>query len=105
MLDTVGAEMQVVNKNETSISLLADSQVILTPDQGQEASSEILPINFDGLAKVHLNFQTSMNLPESCYSYRLPVLSLVQNRLIFCCFRCYICVNLNLNLIHTVYSQ
>ncbi|KAK2418341.1 pyruvate kinase [Trifolium repens] len=51
MLDTVGAEMQVVNKNETSISLLADSQVILTPDQGQEASSEILPINFDGLAK------------------------------------------------------
>jgi pyruvate kinase len=60
----VGAEMQVVNKNETSISLLADSQVILTPDQGQEASSEILPINFDGLAKVHLNFQTSMNLPK-----------------------------------------
>jgi len=59
MLDTVGAEMQVVNKNETSISLQADSQVILTPDQGQEASSEILPINFDGLAKVHLNFQTS----------------------------------------------
>ncbi|KEH24101.1 pyruvate kinase 1, cytosolic isoform X1 [Medicago truncatula] len=51
MLDTVGAEMQVVNKNETSISLQADSQVILTPDQGQEASSEILPINFDGLAK------------------------------------------------------
>lgn len=54
MLDTVGAEMQVVNKNETSISLQADSQVVLTPDQGQEASSEILPINFDGLAKVHL---------------------------------------------------
>ncbi|XP_073222690.1 pyruvate kinase 1, cytosolic isoform X1 [Cicer arietinum] len=51
MLDTVGAEMQVVNKNETSISLQADSQVVLTPDQGQEASSEILPINFDGLAK------------------------------------------------------
>ncbi|XP_058739106.1 pyruvate kinase 1, cytosolic isoform X1 [Vicia villosa] len=51
MLDTVGAEMQVVNKNETAISLEADSQVVLTPDQGQEASSEILPINFDGLAK------------------------------------------------------
>jgi hypothetical protein len=92
MLDTVGAEMQVVNKNETSISLLADSQVILTPDQGQEASSEILPINFDGLAKVPLNFQTSMNLPESCYSYQLPMVSLGQNGLIFCCFRCNVCV-------------
>ncbi|KAK7284933.1 hypothetical protein RJT34_19687 [Clitoria ternatea] len=51
MLDTVGAEMQVVNKSEKSISLEADGQVILTPDQGQEASSQILPINFDGLAK------------------------------------------------------
>ncbi|XP_061340212.1 pyruvate kinase 1, cytosolic-like isoform X2 [Gastrolobium bilobum] len=51
MLDTVGAEMQVVNKSEKSISLQADGQVVLTPDQGQEASSQILPINFDGLAK------------------------------------------------------
>lgn len=53
MLDTVGAEMQVVNKKETPISLQANGQVVLTPDQGQEASSEILPINFDGLAQVH----------------------------------------------------
>jgi len=53
MLDTVGAEMQVVNKSEKSISLQADAQVVLTPDRGQEASSEILPINFDELAKVH----------------------------------------------------
>ena len=51
-LDTVGAEMQVVNKSEKSISLEADGQVVLTPDQGHEASSEVLPINFDGLAKV-----------------------------------------------------
>ncbi|XP_020212293.1 pyruvate kinase 1, cytosolic isoform X2 [Cajanus cajan] len=51
MMDTVGAEMQVVNKSETSISLEADGQVVLTPDRGQEASSEILPVNFDGLAK------------------------------------------------------
>ncbi|KAL2345163.1 hypothetical protein Fmac_006448 [Flemingia macrophylla] len=51
MLDTVGAEMQVVNKSEKSISLEADGQVVLTPDRGEEASSEILPINFDGLAK------------------------------------------------------
>jgi len=52
MLDTVGAEMQVVNKSEKAISLEANGQVVLTPDAGQEASSEILPINFDGLAKV-----------------------------------------------------
>ncbi|KAJ0624688.1 putative pyruvate kinase [Helianthus annuus] len=51
MLDTVGAEMQVVNKSEKAISLQQDGNVILTPDKGQEASSEVLPINFDGLAK------------------------------------------------------
>lgn len=53
MLDTVGAEMQVFNRNEKSISLQADGRVVLTPDRGQEASSEMLPINFDGLAKVY----------------------------------------------------
>ena len=52
MLDTVGAEMQVVNKSEKAITLKQDDNVILTPDNGQEASSEVLPINFDGLAKV-----------------------------------------------------
>ncbi|KAK1411796.1 hypothetical protein QVD17_32566 [Tagetes erecta] len=51
MLDTVGAEMQVVNKTEKAISLQQDDNVILTPDKGQEASSQVLPINFDGLAK------------------------------------------------------
>ncbi|KAI4300402.1 hypothetical protein L6164_033785 [Bauhinia variegata] len=51
MLDTVGAELQVVNKSGKSISLQADGQVVLTPYQGQEVSSEVLPINFDGLAK------------------------------------------------------
>ncbi|KAG6412093.1 hypothetical protein SASPL_124760 [Salvia splendens] len=51
MLDTVGAEMQVVNKRETSITLKAEDKVILTPDQGQEATSDVLPINFPGLAK------------------------------------------------------
>ncbi|GJY28832.1 zinc finger, CCHC-type containing protein [Tanacetum coccineum] len=51
MLDTVGAEMQVVNKSEKAISLQQDDNVILTPDNGQEAISQVLPINFDGLAK------------------------------------------------------
>ena len=61
MLDTVGAEMQVVNKSEKSISLQVDSRVVLTPDKGQEASSQILPINFDGLAKVHSHFQPPLS--------------------------------------------
>lgn len=52
MLDTVGPELQVVNKSEKSISLQADAFVVLTPDQEKEASSELLPINFDGLSKV-----------------------------------------------------
>lgn len=52
MLDTVGPELQVINKSEKAITLKADANVILTPDQGQDASSEILPINFAGLAKV-----------------------------------------------------
>ncbi|GKA71236.1 pyruvate kinase, partial [Tanacetum coccineum] len=51
MLDTVGAKMQVVNKSEKAISLQQDDNVILTPGNGQEAISQVLPINFDGLAK------------------------------------------------------
>ncbi|CAM8891759.1 unnamed protein product [Rhodiola kirilowii] len=52
MLDTVGPELQVVNKSERSISLVADGLVTLTPHHDQEASNDLLPINFDGLAKV-----------------------------------------------------
>uniref|UniRef100_J3N605 Pyruvate kinase n=1 Tax=Oryza brachyantha TaxID=4533 RepID=J3N605_ORYBR len=51
MLDTVGPELQVVNKSEASISLEENGTVVLTPDQGQEASSNVLPINFSGLSK------------------------------------------------------
>lgn len=63
MLDTVGAELQVVNKSEKAITLKADENVILTPNQGQEASSEILPINFAGLAKVQMH-PPSLSLPR-----------------------------------------
>ncbi|KAF9591735.1 hypothetical protein IFM89_006081 [Coptis chinensis] len=55
MLDTVGPELQVVNKTEQSISLEADSFVVLTPNQDQEATSKLLPINFHGLPKVSNN--------------------------------------------------
>lgn len=51
MLDTVGPELQVVNRSENPISLEAESMVVLTPDQDKEASSDLLPINFVGLAK------------------------------------------------------
>ncbi|XP_039125343.1 LOW QUALITY PROTEIN: pyruvate kinase 1, cytosolic-like [Dioscorea cayenensis subsp. rotundata] len=51
MLDTVGPELQVLNKSERAISLEAEAFVTLTPDQEKEASSELLPINFSGLSK------------------------------------------------------
>ncbi|XP_068330774.1 pyruvate kinase 1, cytosolic-like [Pyrus communis] len=51
MLDTVGPELQVVNKSEHPISLQEDTLVVLTPDQDQEATSNLLPVNFSGLAK------------------------------------------------------
>ncbi|KAG2686460.1 hypothetical protein I3843_09G006900 [Carya illinoinensis] len=51
MLDTVGPELQVVNRSGKSISLQMDASVVLTPNQELEASSDLLPINFDGLAK------------------------------------------------------
>ncbi|KAL6640432.1 hypothetical protein ACP70R_021555 [Stipagrostis hirtigluma subsp. patula] len=51
MLDTVGPELQVVNKSEASISLEENGTVVLAPHHGQEASSSLLPINFSGLAK------------------------------------------------------
>ncbi|KAJ9159849.1 hypothetical protein P3X46_025311 [Hevea brasiliensis] len=51
MLDTVGPELQVVNRAEHPISLQADTSVVLTPDQDKEATSNLLPINFTGLSK------------------------------------------------------
>lgn len=51
MLDTVGPELQVINKNHQIISLEAESLVVLTPDQDKEATSNLLPINFNGLSK------------------------------------------------------
>lgn len=54
MLDTTGPELLVVNKSDQPIPLEADSFVVLTPDQEKEASSNLLPINFSGLAKVIL---------------------------------------------------
>lgn len=52
MLDTVGPELQVVNKTERPISLQAETMIVLTPDQDKEATSNLLPVNFNGLSKV-----------------------------------------------------
>ena len=52
MLDTVGHELQVVNTIEKTISLEEDGKLRVPPHNGQEASPEVLPINFSGLAKV-----------------------------------------------------
>lgn len=54
MLDTVGPELQVVNKSEIVITLEENASVVLTPDQGKEATNEVLPINFNGLAKASI---------------------------------------------------
>ncbi|XP_026433263.1 pyruvate kinase 1, cytosolic-like [Papaver somniferum] len=51
MLDTVGPELQVVNKSERWIALKAESSVVLTQDQDKEATSDLLPGNYDGIAK------------------------------------------------------
>ncbi|KAM0072859.1 putative pyruvate kinase [Helianthus debilis subsp. tardiflorus] len=51
MLDTIGPELLVVNKGNHPIPLEADSFVVLTPDQEKEATSDLLPVNFGGLAK------------------------------------------------------
>uniref|UniRef100_A0A803MZR0 Pyruvate kinase n=2 Tax=Chenopodium quinoa TaxID=63459 RepID=A0A803MZR0_CHEQI len=51
MLDTVGPELQVVNKTGKEIALKENEFVTLTPDLDQDASSDLLPINFNGLAK------------------------------------------------------
>ncbi|KAL2324911.1 hypothetical protein Fmac_023969 [Flemingia macrophylla] len=51
MIDTVGPELQVDNKNDHPITLEADTLVVLTPDHNKEASSNLLPVNFSGLSK------------------------------------------------------
>ncbi|KAF8021847.1 hypothetical protein BT93_G2097 [Corymbia citriodora subsp. variegata] len=51
MLDTIGPELQVVNKTEGPIPLEADTLLVLTPDQDKKSSSNLLPINFSGLSK------------------------------------------------------
>lgn len=52
MLDTVGPEILISNKSGHPIELKADSLVTITPDITKEPSSDILPINYAGFAKV-----------------------------------------------------
>ena len=57
MLETVGPELQVVNKTEHPISLQAETSVVLTPDQCKEATPNLLPVNLSGLSKVSIPFR------------------------------------------------
>ena len=56
MLDTVGPEVQVVNRTDRPITLEADTSVVLTPDQNKEATPNLLPVNFSELSKVSVPF-------------------------------------------------
>ncbi|BBN16075.1 pyruvate kinase [Marchantia polymorpha subsp. ruderalis] len=52
MFDTVGPELQIINKGEAPINLVVDEFVVLTPDATQQASSTTLPVNYPELASV-----------------------------------------------------
>ncbi|XP_010543595.1 PREDICTED: pyruvate kinase 1, cytosolic-like [Tarenaya hassleriana] len=58
MLDTVGPELQVLNKTEAAISLQEGSSIVLTADQTKEANPNLLPINFSGLSKAVIKGDT-----------------------------------------------
>lgn len=76
MLDTVGPELQVVNKTDRPITLEADTSLVLTPDQNKEATSNLLPVNFSGLSKVSLPLSIFLLLREFVGSHvYLPLLS------------------------------
>ncbi|XP_068649071.1 pyruvate kinase 1, cytosolic-like [Aristolochia californica] len=51
MLDTVGPEIQVINKSGKPIVLKANDHITITPDLSGEPSHEVLPINYLALAK------------------------------------------------------
>ena len=72
MLDTVGPELQVVNKTEHPISLQADTLVVLTPDQDKEATSNLLPVNFSGLSKVSVPFPCNSFIGV-CNTFKLNI--------------------------------
>jgi len=52
MLDTVGPELHISNESGDPIELKADDLVTITPDTTKQTSAQVLPIKYDGLAKV-----------------------------------------------------
>ncbi|XP_052188991.1 pyruvate kinase 1, cytosolic-like [Diospyros lotus] len=51
LLDTMGPALQVCNKTGKKIELKAGSHVTITPNIDREPSAEVLPVNYNGLAK------------------------------------------------------
>lgn len=84
MLDTVGPELQVVNKSEIVITLEENASVVLTPDQGKEATNEVLPINFNGLAKASILLILSHNSVLNLSGFLLPCTN--EGLKLFCAF-------------------
>lgn len=50
MLDTGGPEVRVCNRTGRRIELKADNHITFTPDVTKEPTSEVLPVNYQGLA-------------------------------------------------------
>lgn len=51
MLDTIGPEVQVLNKTGNPIKLQADDLITITSDTTKQPSPEILPIKYSGLSQ------------------------------------------------------
>lgn len=69
MFDTVGPELQIINKGEAPINLVVDEFVVLTPDATQQASSTTLPVNYPELASVSMPFMSWIDLRHPLTSY------------------------------------
>ncbi|XP_078434119.1 pyruvate kinase 2, cytosolic-like [Wolffia australiana] len=51
MVDTVGPEIQICNDKGLPIELKTDDRVTITPDLSKDSSSDVLLVNYTGLAK------------------------------------------------------
>lgn len=62
MLDTGGPEVRVCNRTGRRIELKADNHITFTPDVTKEPTSELLPVNYRGLAAVCFAYAFTLSL-------------------------------------------
>lgn len=65
MLDTGGPEVRVCNRTGRRIELKADNHITFTPDVTKEPTSEVLPVNYQGLAAVCFAYAFTISLKSS----------------------------------------